>query len=42
MPDLIRQIEGFEHELNISDIGIVVEAGDGIACVHGLAIEIQE
>lgn len=50
MPDLIRQItgdlhrqiEGFEHELNSSDIDTVVEAGDGIARVHGLAIEIQE
>src|SRR6186997_719786 len=35
--DLQRQIEGFEPELNISDIGTVVEAGDGIARVHGLA-----
>jgi F-type H+-transporting ATPase subunit alpha len=35
--DLQKQIEGFEPELNISDIGTVVEAGDGIARVHGLA-----
>src|SRR5574341_906674 len=35
--DLQRQIEGFEPELNISDIGTVMEAGDGIARVHGLA-----
>ncbi|MBI5822999.1 MAG: F0F1 ATP synthase subunit alpha [Chloroflexi bacterium] len=35
--DLQKQIEGFMPELNISDIGVVVEAGDGIARVHGLA-----
>src|SRR6266511_83339 len=35
--DLQKQIEGFEPETNISDIGTVVEAGDGIARVHGLA-----
>ena len=35
--DLQKQIEGFEHEINISDVGTVVEAGDGIARVHGLA-----
>jgi len=35
--DLHRQIEGFEPELNISDIGTVIEAGDGIARVQGLA-----
>ena len=35
--DLQKQIEGFKPELNISDIGVVVEAGDGIARVHGLA-----
>jgi F-type H+-transporting ATPase subunit alpha len=35
--DLQKQIEGFEPELNISDVGTVVEAGDGIARVHGLA-----
>jgi F-type H+/Na+-transporting ATPase subunit alpha len=35
--DLQKQIEGFEPEINISDIGTVVEAGDGIARVDGLA-----
>jgi F-type H+-transporting ATPase subunit alpha len=41
--DLQRQIEGFEHEINISDVGTVVEAGDGIARVHGLAnVKAQE
>ena len=35
--DLQKQIEGFEPELTISDIGTVTEAGDGIARVHGLA-----
>src|ERR1041385_8376211 len=35
--DLQKQIEGFEPKLNISDVGTVVEAGDGIARVHGLA-----
>jgi F-type H+-transporting ATPase subunit alpha len=41
--DLQKQIEGFEPELNISDIGTVMEAGDGIARVHGLAnIKAQE
>lgn len=41
--DLQKQIEGFEPELNISDIGVVVEAGDGIARVQGLAnVKAQE
>jgi F-type H+-transporting ATPase subunit alpha len=41
--DLQRQIEGFEPELSISDIGTVKEAGDGIARVHGLAnVKAQE
>ena len=41
--DLQKQIEGFEPELNISDIGTVVEAGDGIARVKGLAnVKAQE
>ncbi|MDQ2692178.1 MAG: F0F1 ATP synthase subunit alpha [Chloroflexota bacterium] len=41
--DLQRQIDRFEPELNISDIGTVVEAGDGIAQVHGLAnVKAQE
>ena len=35
--DLQKQIEGFEPEISISDIGTVIEAGDGIARVHGLA-----
>ncbi|MFN8411294.1 MAG: F0F1 ATP synthase subunit alpha [Anaerolineales bacterium] len=35
--DLQKQIEGFAPELSISDIGVVVEAGDGIARVQGLA-----
>ena len=35
--DLQKQIDGFKPELNISDIGTVLEAGDGIARVHGLA-----
>ena len=35
--DFQRQIESFKPELNISDIGTVLEAGDGIARVQGLA-----
>ncbi len=35
--DLQKQIEGFMPEFNVSDIGVVVEAGDGIARVQGLA-----
>ncbi len=35
--ELQRQIEGFEPEISIHDIGTVVEAGDGIARVEGLA-----
>jgi F-type H+/Na+-transporting ATPase subunit alpha len=35
--DLQKQIEGFSPELGISDIGTVLEAGDGIARVKGLA-----
>ncbi|GAB4543260.1 MAG: F0F1 ATP synthase subunit alpha [Anaerolineales bacterium] len=35
--DLQKQIEGFEPGLNVSDIGVVLEAGDGIARVDGLA-----
>ncbi|MEW6401779.1 MAG: F0F1 ATP synthase subunit alpha [Chloroflexota bacterium] len=35
--DLQKQIEGFKPEINISDIGAVLEAGDGIARVQGLA-----
>ncbi|MDL1911298.1 F0F1 ATP synthase subunit alpha [Chloroflexi bacterium CFX6] len=41
--DLQKQIEGFEPELSVSDIGTVVEAGDGIARVKGLAnVQAQE
>lgn len=41
--DLQKQIEGFKPELNVSDFGVVVEAGDGIARVEGLAkIRAQE
>jgi len=41
--DLQKQIEGFEPELNVSDIGTVLEPGDGIARVHGLAnVQAQE
>ena len=41
--DLQRQIEGYSPELNISDIGTVIEAGDGIARVQGLAtVKAQE
>lgn len=41
--DLQKQIEGFEPEINVSDIGTVLEAGDGIARVKGLAnVQAQE
>jgi F-type H+-transporting ATPase subunit alpha len=35
--DLQKQIESFEPKLGIADIGTVLEAGDGIARVSGLA-----
>lgn len=35
--DLRKQIEAFEPEVGVSDIGTVIEAGDGIARVSGLA-----
>jgi F-type H+-transporting ATPase subunit alpha len=35
--DLKSQIESFQPELEIRDVGSVIEAGDGIARVHGLA-----
>jgi F-type H+-transporting ATPase subunit alpha len=35
--DLQKQIDTFEHEVTISDVGTVTEAGDGIARVSGLA-----
>jgi len=41
--DLQKQIEEFKPEFSISDIGTVLEAGDGIARVHGLAnVQAQE
>jgi len=41
--DLQKQIEGFNPEVSISDIGVVLEAGDGIARVKGLAnVKAQE
>src|SRR5450830_379511 len=35
--DLQKQIESFEPKIGISDVGTVLEAGDGIARVTGLA-----
>src|SRR5512141_1077279 len=35
--DLQRQIDSFEPEIAVSDVGTVLEAGDGIARVQGLA-----
>jgi F-type H+-transporting ATPase subunit alpha len=35
--DLKSQIDTFEPELSVSDVGTVIEAGDGIARVKGLA-----
>lgn len=35
--DLQKQIESFVPHVGVSDIGTVLEAGDGIARVHGLA-----
>ncbi|MCZ2126508.1 MAG: F0F1 ATP synthase subunit alpha [Anaerolineales bacterium] len=41
--DLQKQIEGFAPEYNVSEEGVVAEAGDGIARVHGLAnVKAQE
>ncbi|MCQ3939423.1 MAG: F0F1 ATP synthase subunit alpha [Chloroflexi bacterium] len=41
--DLQKQIESFKPEISVSDVGVVVEAGDGIARVEGLAkIRAQE
>ncbi|MCJ7657717.1 MAG: F0F1 ATP synthase subunit alpha, partial [Anaerolineales bacterium] len=34
--DLQKQIESFETEVGVSDVGTVIEAGDGIARVKGL------
>src|SRR5512138_223979 len=35
--DLQKQIDSFQPEIAVSDVGTVVEAGDGIARVEGLA-----
>jgi F-type H+-transporting ATPase subunit alpha len=35
--DLQKQIESFKPEVEVRDVGTVVESGDGIARVHGLA-----
>jgi F-type H+/Na+-transporting ATPase subunit alpha len=35
--DLQKQIDRYQPQISISDIGTVIEAGDGIARVHGLA-----
>ncbi len=41
--DLQKQIEAYQPEIGISDVGTVLEAGDGIARVRGLAnIQAQE
>ncbi len=41
--DLQKQIESFKPEFNVSEAGVVTEAGDGIARVQGLAnIKAQE
>jgi len=41
--DLQKQIEAFEPSLGVREVGSVVEAGDGIARVHGLGdIHAQE
>lgn len=41
--DLQQQIDSFEPEVGISDVGTVTEAGDGIARVQGLAsVQAQE
>ncbi len=35
--DLQQQIENYQPQIEVSDVGAVLEAGDGIARVHGLA-----
>src|SRR5512136_3506887 len=41
--DLQKKIESFEPKVNIADVGVVLEAGDGIARATGLAnIKAQE
>ena len=32
-----RQIEEFGSKITMVDVGVVVEAGDGVARVHGLS-----
>ena len=34
--DLQKQIQEYQPEVGVSDVGTVLEAGDGIARVHGL------
>src|SRR4051812_49482429 len=33
---LKREIAGFEQELSVSEVGTVIEVGDGIARIYGL------
>ena len=33
---LKREIAGFEQQINVADVGTVVEVGDGIARIYGL------
>jgi len=41
--DFQKQIQGFEPKISVSDIGSVIDAGDGIARLHGLpSIRSQE
>ncbi|MCL4529376.1 MAG: F0F1 ATP synthase subunit alpha [Chloroflexi bacterium] len=41
--DLQKQIQSYEPQIGVSDIGTVIEAGDGIARVQGLAnVQAQE
>jgi F-type H+-transporting ATPase subunit alpha len=41
--DFHKQIRGFEPEISVTDIGSVIDAGDGIARLHGLpSIRSQE
>jgi F-type H+-transporting ATPase subunit alpha len=41
--DLEKQIDSFQPKVGVSDVGSVIEAGDGIARVDGLAnVKAQE
>ena len=41
--DLQKQIDSFEPEMEVSDVGVVIEAGDGIARARGLShVKAQE